>query len=161
MNWKMKIEFKRLSTIDKDEIITLMNHPLVRRHMPLAKGHFDDAAYVAFIIDKENLWVEHGYGPWGFVIEDKFVGWGGLQFENGDGDLALVLHPNYWGLGKTIYNAIIEKAFDEMGFKSITVLFPPSRTRIKGLMRLGFKGDGELIIKDELFLRYRLLKQEN
>lgn len=152
----MQIQFKLLSEIKKSEIIELLNHPLVRRHMPLAKEYFDDAAYDAFIADKENLWAEHGFGPWAFVVDGNFVGWGGLQFEQGDADLALVLHPDYWGMGKAIYHEIIKKAFGEMGFQSITVLFPPSRTRIKGLIQLGFKADDELIIKGERFLRYRL-----
>lgn len=150
------MEFKRLTEIKKSEIIELLNHPLVRRHMPLAKELFDEKAYESFIADKEALWAEHGYGPWGFVIDDVFVGWGGLQFEEGDADLALVLHPKYWGFGKVIYEEIIRRAFDEMGLKSITILLPPSRTRLKGIMRLNFKPDGELIIQGERFLRYRL-----
>lgn len=40
-----------------------------------------------------------------------------------------------------------------MGFKSITVLFPVSRTRIKGLLRLKFQPDGELLIEGVRFLR--------
>lgn len=152
----MNIEFTRLAEIPKSEIISLLNHPLVRRHMPLAKNTFDDAAYDAFIADKDQLWVEHGYGPWAFIVNGKFVGWGGLQYEEGDADLALVLHPDHWGLGKPIYKRIIQQAFGPMGFKSITVLLPPSRTRLKGLAKLGFQPDGELIIKDERFLRFRL-----
>jgi ribosomal-protein-alanine N-acetyltransferase len=156
----LNIEFKRLTEIDKAEIIELLNHPLVRRHMPLATGVFDDAAYDKFIAQKEQLWAEHGYGPWAFVVDEQFIGWGGLQYEHGDADLALVLHPKYWGLGKLIFDAIITKAFNEMGFESITVLFPPSRTRIKGLSRLHFKSDGELVIEGKRFLRYRLRAKE-
>lgn len=152
----MRIEFKRLSEINKSKVIELLNHPLVRRHMPLAKDRFDDAAYKAFIANKEQLWAKHRYGPWAFVVDGKFVGWGGLQFEQGDADLALVLHPDYWGMGRKIYEEIIKKAFNKMELQSITVLIPPSRTRIKGLMKLGFQEDGELVIKGERFLRYRL-----
>lgn len=157
----MNIEFKRLTEVNKSDIIELMNNPLVRRHMPLASGLFDKGAYDAFIAEKEKLWAEYGYGPWAFVADGKFIGWGGLQFEEGDADLALVLHPDYWGLGKVIYNEIIKKAFGEMGFESITVLFPPSRTCIKGLLRLNFKPDGELVIKGERFLRYRLYASDD
>jgi [ribosomal protein S5]-alanine N-acetyltransferase len=152
----MKIEFKRLPEICKAEVIALLNHPLVRRHMPLAKGDFDEAAYAAFIADKEALFAEHGYGPWAIVVDGKFVGWGGLQFEEGDADLALVLHPDYWGLGKKIYQEIIKMAFGKMGLESITILLPPSRKGMKGLTKLGFEADGEVIIKGERFLRYRL-----
>ncbi len=152
----MKIEFKRLGEIDKEEVIALLNLPLVRRHMPLSKDNFDDEDYKAFITAKEKIWTEHGYGPWAFVANNHFIGWGGLQYEEGNADLAIVLHPDYWGNGRIIYEQIIEIAFSEIGLVSITALLPPSRTRIKGMMKLGFIPDGELIIDEEKFLRFRL-----
>lgn len=36
----------------------------------------------------------------GFFVDGQFAGWGGLQQEDGDADLALVLHPDYWGLAE-------------------------------------------------------------
>lgn len=156
----MNIEFKQLNEINPSEIIELMNHPLVRKHMPLAKAPFDKAAYRAFLLAKQKIWTDYGYGPWAFLLDGKFIGWGGIQPEQGDADLALVLHPHYWGLGKTIYQQIIEQAFGPFGFSSVTVLFPPTRNRVKGLLRLGFRPDGELVIEGERFLRYRLRRQE-
>jgi len=124
--------------------------------MPLLGDTFGEADCDAFIAGKETLWTEHGYGPWAISVDDHFVGWGGLQPEEGDADLALVLHPNSWGMGKPIYDEIIERAFGEMGFESITVLLPPTRVRVKGLQRLGFEPDGEVDYLGERFLRYRL-----
>lgn len=154
----MNIEFMQLSEIDRLEIIELMNNPMVRRHMPLLKGCFDDMGYHEFIAAKERLWIEHGYGPWAFVVDGCFAGWGGLQPENGEADLSLVLHPKYWGIGKTIYKEIIDRAFEKMGFETVTVLLPHTRKRTKGLFRLGFKRDGELVVGGERFIRYRLNK---
>jgi RimJ/RimL family protein N-acetyltransferase len=152
----MNVEFKRLSEVGPAEIIALMNHPLVRREMPLTKDNFDETDCQHFIAGKEQLWTNHGYGPWAFVVDGKFAGWGGLQPEGADADLALVLHPDYWGLGKRLYDQIMHRAFGEMGFASVTILFPPSRTRIKGILRLGFVPDGELELYGERFIRYRL-----
>lgn len=152
----MQIEFKRLNEVDRAGIIDLMNNPLVRRQMPLTSDHFSEADCEGFIAGKERLWAEHGYGPWAFVVDGKFAGWGGLQPEEGEADLALVLHPDAWGLGKPIYDEIMRRAFGEMGFESVTILFPPSRTRVKGILRLGFQPDGEVEIGGERFIRYRL-----
>lgn len=156
-SYTIKIEFRKLEDVNKADIMELMNHPLVRRQMPLAKDKFDDTAYQAFITAKKQLWLQHKYGPWAFIIDRKFAGWGGLQFEQGDADFALVLHPNYWGIGKRIYNQVIEYAFIKMGLSSITVLLPPSRNCRKVLFRFGFQPDGESRIDGELFLRFRLL----
>ena len=154
----MNIQFQRLTEIKHDDIIALMNNPLVRRQMPLLKGNFDKEACIAFIKAKEELWDKHGYGPWAFIINNKFAGWGGLQPEYGEADLALVLHPDYWGKGKTLFQLIMVRAFDEMDIPSITVFFPSSRTRIQGIVQLGFVRDGELMIQNTQFLRYRLTK---
>jgi RimJ/RimL family protein N-acetyltransferase len=154
----MNIEFKRLTEVEKSEIIELMNNPLVRRQMPLTSDNFSESDCDNFIAAKERLWAEHGYGPWAFVVDGQFVGWGGLQPEDGEADLALVLHPNHWGVGKALYDKIIEQAFGEMGFERVVVLFPPTRTRVKGLLRLGFEKDGELEVNGERFIRYKLGK---
>jgi [ribosomal protein S5]-alanine N-acetyltransferase len=139
----MKLEFKRLGEIDCLDYIALNTHPLVRRQMPLTSDTFDEEDCRQWIAGKEKMWAEHGYGPWAFVVDGRFVGWGGLQPEEGDVDLGLVLHPDFWGYGKMIY-------------ESVTILFPPTRTRIKGILRLGFEPDGEVEIGGEKFIRYRL-----
>ncbi len=157
----MHIEFTRLPDVDTSAIIDLMNHPQVRRQMPLARGVFTEEDCEGFIAAKERLWTEVGYGPWAFLIDGEFAGWGGLQPEQGDADLALVLHPTYWGCGKALYDEIIRRAFREMGFESVTILLPPTRTRIKGILRLGFLRDGETTVDGEQFIRYRLCAPSN
>lgn len=152
----MTTEFKRLTEIDKSDIMELMNHPLVRRHLPLASGRFDESDCEDFVAAKERLWNEAGYGPWAFVVDGRFVGWGGLQPENGEADLGLVLHPDHWGLGRPLYREIVRRGFGEMGVEAITVLLPPTRKRIKGLLRLGFRNDGRLNVSGVPFVRYRL-----
>lgn len=64
----------------------------------------------------------------GFFVDDNFAGWGGLRPEGGDADLALVLHPDYWVTGRAICEEIVACAFGEMGFDSVTVLLPPTRS---------------------------------
>jgi [ribosomal protein S5]-alanine N-acetyltransferase len=152
----MHLEFKRLSDINISDIIAVNTNPLVLRQMPLSGDNWEESEWMEWVEGKEKQWEEHGYGPWAFIIDGKFAGWGGLQYENGDADLGLVLHPDFWGTGRIIFNEIINRAFGEMGFESITILFPPTRTRIKGILRLGFQLDGEVELYGEKFIRYRL-----
>ncbi len=157
---KMNIEFKRLSDINRSDIVELMNNDLVRRQMPLLKGEFSKIDCEKFVKSKEKMWENHGFGPWAFEVNHQFAGWGGVQPDNGEADLALVLHPDYWGVGKVLYKKIIDNAFNDLGILSVQVLFPPSRTRIQGLLRLGFKKEDELQVGDEKFIRYRLYKSD-
>jgi RimJ/RimL family protein N-acetyltransferase len=154
----MPIKFRRLTEIKKSLVIELMNHPMVYKHLPLLNLPFNDDNYESFIESKEQIWKEYKFGPYAFTYEDVFIGWGGLQPETNDVEIAMILHPNYWGIGKTLYKKIINIAFNEMGLNSITVLFPPSRTHIKGLLVLGFKKETEILIAGKLFIKYRLKK---
>jgi RimJ/RimL family protein N-acetyltransferase len=156
----MRITLTNLSDIDPQEIVALLTHPLVRRHMPLAGAEMSLDEARAWAAGKDQQWVENGYGPWAFVVDDEFVGWGGLQKEGGEPDLGLVLHPDHWGKGRAIAEEIIRRAFGELGFESVTILLPPSRTRVKGVLRLGFVPDGEVDIDGERFVRYRLWREQ-
>ncbi len=151
-----RIEFKRLPDVDPAELITLMNDPRVRRHLPLARGDFGPAECARFVAAKERLWTEHGYGPWAFFIGGVFAGWGGLQPEGEDVDLGLVLRPAFWGAGRALYAELVAYAFDVLRAPSIIVLLPPSRVRVSGVLQLGFRPDGELMVGAERFVRYRL-----
>lgn len=152
----MTLEFKRLTEVDLIDIISLNNNPDVLRQMPLGSANFDLAKAKEWVQQKDAQWLQYGYGPWAFLIDQKFAGWGGLQYEEGDADLALVLHPDFWGSGKAIYQEIVRHAFTSQGLESITILLPPSRTRIKGIFRLGFQPDGEVGIEGARFQRFRL-----
>lgn len=153
-----RVIFTRLTTILPAAIINLMNDPAVRRHLPLARGEFGDVECAHFIANKERMWEEHGFGPWAFVLDDEFIGWGGLQLEGDDVDVGLVLNQKYWGAGPTLYRRILTYAFEELGIDSVTALLPPSRTRVSALRRLGFREEGELMIQDQRFIRYRLIR---
>ncbi len=150
------IEFKRLGEVDPEAIIALMNDALVRRHLPLARGPFTPEMCEKFVAAKERMWAESGYGPWAFFIGDEFVGWGGLQPEGDDADVGMVLHPAHWGAGRTLFERIIRYASAELQVDSVIALLPPSRARVAGLLRLGFREEGEHPIGNEPFVRYRL-----
>ncbi|WP_175981934.1 GNAT family N-acetyltransferase [Burkholderia sp. BCC1630] len=155
----MKLECKRLTEVDVKEVVALNSNPLVLRHMPLAENTFDERKCLAWILEKESQWARHGYGPLAFFVDGKFAGWGGLQHESGDADLALVLLPEYWGMGHVIYQQIISMAFSQMGLASITALLPDTRRQRKSMQRLGFINDGETELCGNRFIRYRLYAQ--
>ena len=153
-----RIIFTRLTKIPPVAIINLMNDPAVQRHLPLARNEFGDIECDRFIADKEQMWKEKGFGPWAFVLDNEFIGWGGLQPEGDDIDVGLVLCRKYWGAGPALFRRILIHAFEELCVDSVTALLPPSRTKVSALRRLGFLADGEIVIQDQRFIRYRLIR---
>lgn len=54
--------------------------------MPLGSPDFDDEKSRSWAEEKDAQWEINGYGPWAFVIDDIFAGWGGLQKEGDDAE---------------------------------------------------------------------------
>ncbi len=155
----MKLETKRLTEIDKEAVIELLSHPLVKKHMPLSHPQTGDKEYTHFINAKESIWKTHPFGPLAYLEKGTFIGWAGLQPDGEDVELALVLHPNYWGYGKQIYNELINDAFIKLKLPSVVIYFPPTRTSIKAILRAGFQKDGTTDFSGHHFIRYRLINQ--
>jgi RimJ/RimL family protein N-acetyltransferase len=153
-----KIEFVHLHNVKEDQIIDLMNNEKVNRQMPLLVGAFTQESCRMFLKVKKQLWKDHGYGPWAFIIDGEFAGWGGLRPELGEADFALVLHPKFWGWGPTIFGKIKKHAFNQMNLDSITALLPRGRSNSRAITRLGFVLDGAVNIDGEHFTRFRLAK---
>lgn len=152
----MLIEKKKLQSVNKELIIALFNDPLVKRHMPLSPVDFDDIQYQQFISGKESIWKEFGFGPYAYFIKGEFIGWGGIQPDEGDYELALVLSPAYWGYGKQLYHDLVQEAFIQHNLASVTILFPPSRTRVRGILKQGFIEEDRVNIMGKEFIRFRL-----
>ncbi|MDB5542456.1 MAG: N-acetyltransferase [Devosia sp.] len=151
-----EITFLPLSEIAAADLVELLNDPDVRRHMPLAGDHWDEARGLDWAKGKDAQWQENGYGPWAIRIDETFAGWGGFQKEGEEADLGLVLLPAQWGHGAVLFRELVRRG-REMQLSNVTILLPPSRVRMKGLARLGFEPAGELEYAGHRFLKFRLL----
>lgn len=152
----MPIQFLRLSQISTTGIIALNTHPMVLKHMPLGDTQFDEVYCKNWIAGKEQHWQQYGYGVWAFVIDGSFAGWGGLQNEKGDADLALVLHPDFWGKGQRIAKQMIQEAFKTLNVDSLTIHLPLTRSKLAALRRYGFVEEAIVDFDGVLFKRFRL-----
>ena len=152
----MTLLFKPMSQIPVPDWLELLNHPLVKRHMPLATEDFTASSCRSWIEGKERLWQTLGYGPQAILHQGEFIGWGGFQPDGEDIDLGLVLHPKHWGLGIAIFKTFLRQGFETHHFHSIVIALPESRTRTRALTRIGFQQDGDVHAGGVLFHRWRL-----
>jgi|TARA_Y100001970_G_scaffold53322_1_gene67454 hypothetical protein len=151
-----EITFVHLSEMYEKQLIDLMNNPLVGKHLPLLEGAFSEENCREFLRSKKQLWEEYGIGPWIVLVNNNFAGWGGLQPENGEIDFALVLHPDFWGYGRKVFDKIKNIAFVDWKLESITALLPIDRPNSKAITRFGFVEDGNYLIGGQQFVRFRL-----
>jgi len=155
-----EIRFVHLHEVREEQIIDLMNNEMVGKQLPLLVEGFTIESCRDFLKAKKQLWDEYEYGPWAFLINGEFAGWGGLQHEHGEADFALILHPDYWGWGRKIFDKVKDQAFNKKNLNSLTILLPPSRPNSKAVTRLGFIEDGQLELDGKLFRRFRLTKSK-
>ena len=156
----VRIELKPLRSVPRELVIEQMNDARVRRHLPLATGDFNDAAYDRFLAGKEAMWSDHGYGPWAFYMDDRYAGWGGLQPDDGEAELALVLCPWAFGYGRLIAAKVIDWGFRELGVDRILVYLPESRSVERFLSNGGFRRDGHISIQEITFSRFILMRSQ-
>ncbi len=144
------------SDIPAEDWLLLLNHPDVIRHMPLADGSWTAVAVTDWAKGKDEQWLKNGYGPWSIRIDGNLAGWGGFQREGDAADLALVLHPAHWGHGAEIFRSFMSRRA-ALGIDAVSILLPPSRSRTRGLARLGFARDGEVMHEGQRFVKFRSL----
>ena len=150
------IHFVRLTQIAPAEIIAHMSDPRIGDHMPLLAPIWTEETVAQFVNAKEDSWVRDGLGYQAILADGEYVGWGGLQKDNGEWDFGLVLRPDRFGLGAQITKMIINQAKADERVDSIIMLLPPSRKNLGALKRMGAEFLGDIIQDGERFLKYRL-----
>jgi RimJ/RimL family protein N-acetyltransferase len=151
------VGFLSLSSIDPELLRALLNDSRVTRHMPLANSEpMSLQAVRDWVVTKEDIVRQHGYGPQAILLDGSFAGWGGLEPDGDGASISLVLLPDYWGRGREVLDALLEEAFGRRALPYVLAEFPPSRTRVRGLLRVGFRQVGERVIFGETFVVYRL-----
>lgn len=153
-----EITFVRLTEVDIDAVVELLNEPRNARHMPLAGDPWTAESAADWVAAKDAQWESHGYGPWAILIDGHFAGWGGFQAEENGADFALVLAPEFWGHGEAIARRALAAGFDELGLTDVLIALPYSRNPGRAVARFGFEPDGEVSYGDARFRQYRLTR---
>ncbi|MNW13378.1 hypothetical protein D3C71_2113200 [compost metagenome] len=65
-----------------------------------------------------------------------------------------MLLPKFWGHGAMIFRHVMSRR-DALGIGPVSILLPPSRSRLRGLARLGFEFVGELAYEGQRFLKFQ------
>jgi hypothetical protein len=109
-----------------------------------------------WVAGKEAITQQHGFGPQAILFDGEFAGWGGIEPDDAGASISLVLSPGFWGHGHQILDVLLEEAFGRLGLPYVLVELPPTRTKVRGLLRLGFREVGDRTIEGERFVVYRL-----
>ncbi len=151
----------RESTVsDVDSFYQIYAEPSVTDYMEnLFENRDEEIAYMQDYI--RNVYYFYGYGMW--TVSEKesgqIIGRAGISWREGFNvpELGFVIGVPWQrkGYACEVCRAILAYAADELGFTKIQALVKKGNQKSQNLCnKLGFKDEGEVVLNDDVFIRY-------
>jgi len=142
------IEYKyvQLEQLNPDDLISMLNKQRVREHL-IDHELFNSNSINSWINDKSEINSTKGCRVRGIVTGISVAGWCGIQLEDGKYEIAIVLDEQYWGIGKRVFNDIMNWA-KELGHEEVFIHFLHTRPEYKFLRKISKK-----VFETEMFGR--------
>ena len=128
------IEYVKLNEVNPKEFIPLLNKQKVRDHL-IDHKLFDEKSVKAWLESKVEVDSSQGCKVRAIVVDNQLIGWCGIQPDDENFELAVVIDDNYWGLGKKIFLEIMAWA-REFGHKTVFIHFLYTRPEYKFLRKI-------------------------
>ncbi len=128
------IEYIKLNEINSSEFLPLLNKKKIREHL-IEHRLFDAATVKAWQEAKIEVDSIQGCKIQAILVDKKLAGWCGIQLENKQYEIAIVLDDCYWGYGRKIFREIMVWAKD-LGHKTVYIHFLHTRPEYKFLRNI-------------------------
>lgn len=127
------IEYTTLNLVDPDPLLSLLNKERVRAHL-MNHQPFDRESLQLWIKAKIKMDATPGCRVRAILVDGQCAGWCGIQQNNDDYEIAVVLDDYHWGLGRKIFRELMAWA-KEMGHKTVSIHFLHTRPAYKFLTK--------------------------
>lgn len=128
------IEYIKLDEVNPEEFVALLNKQKIREHL-IAHELFDLETIKAWIETKIEVDSSKGCKVRAIVVNQQLAGWCGIQLEDENYEIAIVIDSKYWGLGRKIFREIMTWA-KEFGHKTVFIHFLYTRPEYKFLRKI-------------------------
>lgn len=129
-----EIEYIKFSDVNPDDLIRVLNNRKIREHL-VDHDLFDAASIKEWINSKIKVDAIDGCKVRAIHASNQLIGWCGIQLENENYEIAIVIDNHYWGLGKNIFYDIVQWA-KALGHEEIFIHFLHSRPEYKFLRKI-------------------------
>jgi RimJ/RimL family protein N-acetyltransferase len=133
MNMK-NLEFVHFENINPETFLPILNKAKLREHL-MEHELFDFRMAKSWIKSKILVNANDGCKVRAINFKGKLIGWCGIQFENSQYEIAIVIDDDYWGQGRHIFNKIMCWA-SALGHHKIYIHFLDTRPKYKFLQKL-------------------------
>jgi len=141
------LNYVALDCFDADTWMGLLNQDRVRSHL-MAHPRFDRASAVQWLQAKIHLDTQPGCRVRAVTMDDRLVGWCGVQAEADHFELAAVIDPACWGVGRAVLRQLLAWA-RELGHQEVALHLLHTRRRYRYLERLAHRVEHNKLLESD------------
>lgn len=148
-----RLKYVKLNEIEPEDLIPLLNKEATRAHL-IDHELFDLKAVKDWIQSKVEMDSKPGCRVRAIMVGRQLAGWCGIQFEEGNYEMAVVIDDSYWGLGRRVFRDTMAWA-KELGHTTIFIHLLHTRPEYRFLRKMS-KNVCEGEIRGNRFTTYEL-----
>lgn len=128
------LSYLPLNQVGLTELISLLNKARVREHL-MTHAVFDQDSAQQWIESKMAVDALQGCQVRAVMVDGFLAGWCGIQLENNQPELAVVLDDQFWGVGKRIFKDMMRWAKD-LGHSTVYIHLLDTRPSYRFLEKI-------------------------
>jgi len=132
-----KPKYEKMKDINPDYFISVLNDKKIRNHL-VAHGLFDSFTIREWVKEKTKYDNMQGCRLRAIIVDNKLAGWCGIQKDNENYEIAMVISKTYWGLGTLVFRDLRSWA-NELGHNEVTVHLLETRPEYRFLTKVSTK----------------------
>lgn len=129
-----KISYVRMDQVTPDQFLPLLNKQKIRTHL-IEHLLFDDKTAQEWLAEKVEMDAYPKCRVRAVIVDSRLAGWCGIQLEDGKYEIAIVLDDEFWGVGKRVFQEIMEWA-REFEHQTLLIHFLNTRPKYKFLQKM-------------------------
>lgn len=147
------IEYLSFKEVDPDAFIPVLNNLRNREHL-IQHPLFNSESIKQWVQEKLKVDAAPGCKLRAILCDHELKGWCGIQYENNEYELAVVLDQSVWGLGKRVYLDLLRSS-KELGHEEVTVNFLHTRREYNFMKKIAREVRRSEFLGEE-FVSYRI-----
>ena len=129
-----RLSYSVLAAVDPADLLPTLNKRAVRAHL-IDHPRFDAATAAEWLAGKLAVDATPGCRVRAVLVDGELAGWCGIQFENGQYELAIVLDDAHWGIGPRVFREMMGWA-RELGHETVCIHFLHTRPAYRFLRKM-------------------------
>ncbi|WP_420600561.1 N-acetyltransferase [Neptuniibacter sp.] len=147
------MEYVNFQEIDPADFLPLLNKQTTREHL-IEHQQFDVVGVTEWMRDKIEVDSTPGCRVRAINVDSQLAGWCGIQADDGNYEIAVVLDDQYWGLGRSVFQDLMAWA-KELGHSTVYIHFLHTRPEYRFLRKMS-RRVFESEMMGERFVSYEL-----